>query len=123
MPSIIKDPYASIGTTVIQTRIPDTVERYLFRGAFAGTRGLKQALLNIFLEALHKECLAQGIEPHWDDKNEHRLSDILSRLNFRAGPVKPGRPNRNAPKRKAQSSSVADDGGTVDGVREQVTAD
>lgn len=93
--TILSDPYRALPIADRQTVsgfIDPTVHDELFRKMFPGCRGLANALVTIFIDSVYKECLAEGIPLQFEPENEQRLSDIISRLNFR-----PSRPGRSDP--------------------------
>lgn len=66
----------------VQANISPEVFNYFFRKLFVGERGPRQAMICIFFQRFHAACLAESIQPAWDETNEPRVNSILQRLNF-----------------------------------------
>ena len=66
---------------------PD-IHTYFFRKMFAGDRGVKQAMINIFFKALHEQCLKENIDPSWDptNANQNRVAELLNSITFNVKP-------------------------------------
>lgn len=60
------------------------IHTYFFRKMFAGDRGVKQSMINVFFKAFHEECLKQKIDPSWDPTNANQIKAvaILNSITF-----------------------------------------
>ena len=60
------------------------VHTYFFRKMFAGDRGVKQSMINVFFKKFHEECLARKIDPSWDPTNANQIAAvaILNSITF-----------------------------------------
>lgn len=114
----------------VHSKLPSEIFNYFFRHVLVGKDGKRQILIQTFFKKLYDECVAAGIEPVWDINNEHRVAEILSRLNFTTNvelrPERPARPRRTNPRppvNKAQPKGEGHDGRPASGDGQQTPHD
>lgn len=72
------------------------VHTYFFRKMFAGDRGVKQSMINVFFKAYHEECLKHSVSPDWDPtgSNQTTAVAILNSMTFSYAKPKSKSPRR-----------------------------
>jgi len=69
------------GTTGDDTRlninIGEEAYNFLFRGVFAGDRGVKAALINTLLDNFVQHLKNNGVEGHWSPENQQKTIELL----------------------------------------------
>lgn len=77
----IENPYPKADCRVYGD-IEEAPFNYFFRGALAGQRGPREAMIAIFFKAIYEACLEQQIPAHFELDNEHRIARLLAGINF-----------------------------------------
>lgn len=90
----LRNPHAgSLRVGRVMADLDEDVFNFFFRPdgpcVFTGSRGVRQALLAQFFDALRRECLAQGVAPRWEPENEEKVQKIMDNLNFNSVPNVP----------------------------------
>lgn len=82
----IENPYPKAECR-ITADIEEAPFNYFFRGALAGQRGPREAMVAIFFKAIYEACLEQQIPAHFELDNEHRIARLLAGINFNGARV------------------------------------
>ncbi len=95
-----------------------TIFRDLFHRLFAGEHGIKAAIVNTLLVALHSECKEQKLPFQCEPENITTFKTILKNVNFKPSNVPAtvgcGRPANGTPLSVNESPSSLHDGGGID---------
>lgn len=73
----------------IMADIPKPIFDYFFdkkKSVFTASRGPRQVLVQLFFDALHEECVKQGIPAEWHPENEMKVATIMSQIQFKPTP-------------------------------------
>jgi hypothetical protein len=73
--------------TKLWSNVPSEIYEYFFRKIYAGDRGIKQQLINLFFEALYQECKRRGFKA---------VLDLMKHITFNNEPkiTKPRRKSK-----------------------------
>lgn len=78
----IVNPWPDADKSRVNADLDPAVFNYFFRGALAGERGPREAMICIFFKALYEECIKQQIPAHFEIDNEHRIAQLLQGITF-----------------------------------------